>query len=246
MLTMADPQIQPERASQAEVALQAALRGASQRQRAIARACPEVLRRLAHLSAAQCLRDEVAEDIAADAIPRVSRRLQRLAGPQRFAAVEQFFDTNNSALLPLCTAIALALQGAPTDLRTVAERIRRMLDEGPESLIARFGPTAYCWKASDSVERILKRLQEGPRRRRLPPRRCEPASTAEVEALALLWDTYRPAPGSQYSRLRFDVGVGTTFRGLNLRERTCAVIHIDEPWAPATIKKRNARPRPPR
>jgi len=231
---------QNPRATLAEEALQSALRSASGRQRALARTCPEVLRRLAHLSSAQCLRDEAAEDVAADAIPRVSRRLQRLAGSQRSAAVEQFFDTNNSALLPLCTAIAVALQGAPTDLRTVAERIRRMLDASPASLIARFGPTAYCWRQADTVDRILKRLQEGPRRRRLPRRRCEPASAAEVEALALLWDSYRPAPGSQHSRLLFDVGVGTTFKGLNLRERTCEVHHIDFPWEPATLKKLNA------
>lgn len=210
---MADLRLEPERAREAEAALDTALRNPklTRRQRALALACPEVLRRLAHLSALRCESGEVAEDVAADAVPRVTRRLQALSGPKRAEPIDEFFNANHSSLLPLCTFVSLALQGAPTDLRAVAVRIRRMLDECPQDLLARFGPTTYCWGQTDSVETIFSRLQAGPHKRQRRPRRCEPATAAEVEALALRWDYYSPPAVVSGGLLFFDVKLPKAF-----------------------------------
>lgn len=232
---MRDLQLQPDRLREAERALEATLRTLklSRRQKELTRACPEVLRRLAHLSSVAD-QGEVAEDVAADAIPRVARRLQHLAGPERSTAVEQFFESNRSALLPICTAVAVALQGGPTDLRTVARRIRQLLDQLADEehprMLARFGPVSYCWRRDDSIETILSRLRAGPQRRRRWPKLCELASAAEVEALARRWEDYRPAPASQNAMVvGFDVRM-PNFSGIDLHSRTPQVIHFCMPW----------------
>lgn len=183
-----------DRVSSAEAALAAALRQKLTRKQArLAEACPELLRRLAHASALPPRTNEVAEDVAADAVPRVARHLCAIAEPTRRQAIGQFFDSEESALLPLCNAVAVSLQGAPSELRQVAETIHRLLSELPPDkprLLWRFGRRTFCSALGDSAESLLARL-EMPAKRRQAPRICEPAGSEEIEALAKRWDEYR-------------------------------------------------------
>lgn len=202
--------------AQAEVALTAALnRKLTPRQRALAHSCPQLLLRLAHTSALPPRPGEVAEDVGADASPRVSRRLEQLAGLERRNAVVQFFWTYEPALYPLCAAVAVALQGTPTDLRRVAEGVQRQLSELPSDktgLLWRFGPQRYCSKLGDSTEEIFSRLTAQQGKKRRVRRLCEPASPSEVEALARRWDEYQERPPQQ-ARLVFDVAISWDYSG---------------------------------
>lgn len=218
-----------ERILQAEAALAMAIRQKlTPLQRLVVRDCPELLRRLAHTSAQEPRRFEVAEDVAYAAVPRVARRLEELAGPGR-AAVASFFEQCTAALHPLCLEVALAIQGKATDLNRVVENVLCLLSELPpdkKGVIWRFGTHSFVSDIGDSADKILKLLvTPWKTRRRRSPHRTEPASRLEIEALAQRWDEYREPPPRPCRSIDFDGQ-----EGLDLSKVQAVVLHVDLPW----------------
>lgn len=206
-----------ERNLQAEAALGVAIRQKlTPLQRLVVRDCPELLRRLAHTSALEPRKFEVAEDVADDAVPRVARRLSQIAGVTQAEAVEAFFDKSKVALHPFCLAVALTMQGKPTDLGHVVENVRRMFSELPGDksggVIWRFGPRTFVSYPGDSADKILSMLTNSrKRRRRQSSSDIEPASRPEIEDLAKRWEEYREPP-RRPSVLYFDVPCSAVHR----------------------------------
>lgn len=201
--------MEADRISRAEAALAAATRQKlTPAQRLMVRDCPELLRRLAHASAQEPRRFEVAEDIADDAVPRVARRLEQIAGFPRAKAVTAFFEQSKAVLHPLCLEVALAMQGKPTDLNGVVENVLCMLSELPgdkRGVIWRFGPRKFVSDKGDPADKILGLLTTpAKRRRQSAERHIEPASRTEIEGLAERWDEHRSVAAASWVA-HFDV-----------------------------------------
>lgn len=202
----------PERILQAEAALGVAIRQKlTPLQRLLVRDCPELLRRLAHTSALEPRKFEVAEDVADDAVPRVACRLEQIAEATRREGVAAFFEESKLALYPFCLEVALTLQGKPTDLNNVVDNVRRMFSELPGDksggVIWRFGPRKFFSYPCDSADKILALLTAPVKRHR--PRgssqHIEAASRPEMEALAKRWEEHQEPPRRPSSVQRFDI-----------------------------------------